>query len=141
MPAFLGNLVNAVTDIQRSFARAIEPDDIFICNDPYNGGGTHCNDVLVAAPIFVDGGLVAYSMVKAHVLDIGGIYTGGWYNNTTEIFQEGLRIPPVKLYRRGEVNEDIFRIMRTNSRLPEPWSATSAPWSARCGSATSGSSS
>jgi N-methylhydantoinase B len=119
VPAFLGNLVNAVSDIQRSFPGAIEPDDIFTCNDPYDGGGTHCNDVLVATPIFVDGGVIAYSTVKAHVLDIGGIFTGGWYNNTTEIFQEGLRIPPVKLYRRGEANDDIFRIMRTNSRLPD----------------------
>jgi N-methylhydantoinase B len=120
IPAFLGNLVNAVRDIQDTIGRdRIDPEDIFFCNDPYNGGGTHCNDVVVAYPIFHEGVVVAFAVFKAHVLDIGGIYTGGWYNNTTEVLQEGLLVPPVKLYARGEPNEDIFRILKTNSRLPD----------------------
>jgi N-methylhydantoinase B len=120
IPAFLGNLVNAVRDIQDTIGRdRIDPEDVYFCNDPYNGGGTHCNDVVVAYPIFHEGIVVAFAVFKAHVLDIGGIYTGGWYNNTTEVLQEGLLVPPVKLYVRGEPNEDIFRILKTNSRLPD----------------------
>jgi N-methylhydantoinase B len=120
IPAFLGNLVNAVRDIQDTIGRdRIDPEDVYFCNDPYNGGGTHCNDVVVAYPIFHEGMVVAFAVFKAHVLDIGGIYTGGWYNNTTDVLQEGLLVPPVKLYVRGEPNEDIFRILKTNSRLPD----------------------
>jgi N-methylhydantoinase B len=121
IPAFLGNLVNVVTSVQRAYRpEEIEPEDIFFATDPYDGGGSHVNDVVVAYPVFHHGTLVAYSLVKAHVMDLGGIYPGGWYNNTTDTLQEGLRIPPVKLYRHGEAADDIFRIMRTNSRMPDP---------------------
>jgi N-methylhydantoinase B len=120
VPAFLGNLVNAVNAIQRDIGvDNIEPEDVYFANDPYNGGGTHPNDVVVAYPIFISGELIAYSICKAHMMDVGGIYPGGWYNNTTDILQEGLRVPPVKLYRRGVEVNDIFRLLRTNSRLPD----------------------
>lgn len=121
IPAFLGNLVNVVTSVKRAYkVEDIEPGDIFFATDPYDGGGTHVNDVVVANPVFHHDELVAFSIVKAHVMDLGGIYPGGWYNNTTDTLQEGLRIPPVRLYQRGKAAEDIFRIMRTNSRLPDP---------------------
>jgi N-methylhydantoinase B len=120
IPAFLGCLVNVVDATQRAFPlESVEPEDVFFMTDPYDGGGTHVNDAVVAYPVFHHGALIAYSIVKAHVMDLGGIYPGGWYNNTTDTLQEGLRVPPVKLYRRGEADTDIYRIMRTNSRLPD----------------------
>ena len=118
IPAFLGNVVNAVRVIH-STIKDVQPEDVYFLNDPYCGGGTHANDVVTAYPIFFEGQLLAYAVIKAHMLDCGGMHTGGWYSSTTEIFQEGLRVPPVRLYTRGEPNEDIYSILRLNSRMPE----------------------
>ncbi|HUU81678.1 MAG TPA: hydantoinase B/oxoprolinase family protein [Acidobacteriota bacterium] len=93
--------------------------DIFIGNDPYLGGGIHAMELGLASPIFVDGEIVAWSGSIAHQLDIGGMNPGGFCMDAIDCFQEGLRLPPVKLYQKGELQRDIWDIHRNNVRLPE----------------------
>jgi N-methylhydantoinase B len=117
---FLGNLSNAIKDVDSTIGLGnLEDGDIVFCNDPYVGGGTHGNDVTALSPIFHGGRLVGFTGFRGHTLDMGGMYAGGYYNNTTEIFQELLRVPPVKLYRRGELDKDLLRLILFNCRTPE----------------------
>ena len=119
-PVFANNLSNAVeATFQLLGDEALEPEDVILCNDPYLGGGSHGNDVTTLFPVFYESKLVAFTAVKGHVLDMGGSHPSGYQTNTTEVFQELFRIPPVKLYKRGEINRDLERVLRTNIRLPE----------------------
>jgi N-methylhydantoinase B len=93
--------------------------DLFMGNDPYSGGGIHAPELGLAFPIFVDGEIVAWSGSIAHQLDIGGMTPGGFCIDATDCFQEGVRFPPVKLYREGKLQQDIWNIHRNNVRLPE----------------------
>lgn len=93
--------------------------DMFMGNDPYLGGGIHAMELGLASPIFVDGEIVAWSGSIAHQLDIGGMTPGGFCLNATDCFQEGFRLPPVKLYRGGELQQDIWEIHRNNVRIPD----------------------
>lgn len=121
IPVFLANLWAAIGEIEKVIGfNKLEPGDIIFCNDPYSGGFTHTPDVTCIAPVFYEDKLVLFTAFKGHTLDMGGIYAGGWYNNTTETYQEGLALPPVKLYKRGKENEDLFRVIRRNIRLPKP---------------------
>ena len=117
---FLGNLSNAVKDVDATIGLDdLDEGDIIFCNDPYVGGGTHGNDITALAPMFHGGKIIGFTGFRGHTLDMGGMYAGGYYNNTTEIFQELLRVPPVKLYRRGELDKDILRLVLFNCRTPE----------------------
>ena len=91
--------------------------DVIIVNDPYMTG-THLNDVGIVAPIFYHRSIVGFSASKGHWLDVGGMSFGSWGPGRTEIFQEGLQIPPSKLYAAGKPNNDIINILRENSRIP-----------------------
>ena len=92
--------------------------DVIICNDPYLGG-QHLLDVQFFSPVFVEGKLVAFVANIAHQLDMGGAVPGGVAGGLTEIYQEGLRIPFVKLYRKGEEDPQIFDFISSNIRIPE----------------------
>jgi N-methylhydantoinase B len=92
--------------------------DVIISNDPYSGG-QHLLDVQLFSPVFVDGQLVAIVANIAHHLDMGGAVPGGVAGGLTEIYQEGLRIPLVKLYKKGEEDPQIFDIIASNIRIPE----------------------
>ena len=81
------------------------PGDVFLANDPYNGGGLHPNDVFVQRPIFLDGRLVAWAALSAHLIDMGGMAMGSFAPAATDCFQEALRIPPVRVLRRGHRGE------------------------------------
>ncbi len=98
----------------------IEEGDMFIWNDPFKsaGGLTHLPDLCITQPVLWRGELVAYVQAYGHVTDIGGLEPGSVMIGTTEIFQEGLIIPPVKLYCRGEVVEPLYRTIVNNSRYP-----------------------
>ncbi|MGQ9602191.1 MAG: hydantoinase B/oxoprolinase family protein [Candidatus Bipolaricaulia bacterium] len=120
LPIFLANLSDAVQATYKTIGRAnLKPDDVIICNDPYNGGGTHCPDIVVLCPTFYEGEIRGWAAFRGHTVDMGGIYPGGWYSNTTEIFQEGFRLPPVKLMVEGKPNEDVLRLIRANTRVPD----------------------
>jgi N-methylhydantoinase B len=98
--------------------KTFEEGDVIICNDPYLGG-QHLLDVQFFSPVFVDGELIAFVANIAHQLDMGGAVPGGVAGGLTEIYQEGLRIPFVKLYRKGEEDSQIFDMISSNIRIPE----------------------
>jgi N-methylhydantoinase B len=98
--------------------RSFEEGDVVICNDPYTGG-QHLLDVQFFSPVFVGGELVAFVSNIAHQLDMGGSVPGGVAGGLTEIYQEGLRIPFVKLYRKGKEDPQIFDFIASNIRIPE----------------------
>jgi len=95
-----------------------EEGDIIICNDPYLGG-QHLLDMQFFSPVFFDGELIAFVANIAHQLDMGGAVPGGVAGGLTEIYQEGLRLPFVKLYRQGKEDPQIFEIISRNIRIPE----------------------
>ncbi len=118
-PVFANNLANAVEATYDSLGEEpLEPGDVILCNDPYLGGGSHGNDITCLFPVFVGDHLIAFTSVKGHVLDMGGAHPSGYQTNTTEVFQELFRVPPVKLFRKGEINPDVERLLETNIRLP-----------------------
>src|SRR5581483_11428678 len=94
----------------------IEEGDVMVVNDPFLTG-THQWDVAIIVPGFLGGELVAYAAIKAHQLDVGAL--APFVSNSTDVFQEGTIYPGVKLYKRGERDEDVFRIMLANTRLPD----------------------
>jgi N-methylhydantoinase B len=120
IPAFVGVLDKAVQRIiEVNSGDEICPGDIFATNDPFYGGVTHLNDVVLAMPVFCDGELVAWTANIAHWNDVGGMVPGSISNEAKEIFQEGLRIPAVKLISEGKPLKSVIEIMKCNSRLPE----------------------
>ena len=102
----------------------IEEGDMFFMSDPYSvdGAVSHCNDWLILLPVFKDGRLLAYTAMFGHQSDIGGKVPGSMPIDATSIFQEGVRIPPVKIYRKGEYNEDLVKLALHQSRTPD-WCA------------------
>ena len=121
IPAFVGVLDKTVKRIIKKFNHPgdIEPGDIFITNDPYNGGVTHLNDVVLTMPVFADGEIVAWTANIAHWNDIGGMVPGSMSTDATEIFQEGLILPGVKLFSRGQPIRSVFDILTANCRMPD----------------------
>jgi N-methylhydantoinase B len=115
LAVFVGMLEFSVQAILERYA--VEPGDIFIANDPFVGG-THFNDVGVIRPVFVDDDLAAFVSVCGHWPDVGGQEPGSFVADAREHFQEGLRMPPVKLYTRGEANTAVFDIIASNMRVP-----------------------
>jgi N-methylhydantoinase B len=119
IPAFVGVLDKAVKRVIELNEDDINPGDVFATNDPFFGGVTHLNDVVLAMPVFVDGERVAWTANIAHWNDVGGMVPGSISNEAHEIFQEGLRLPAVKLIAAGEPIRSVMDIMACNSRLPD----------------------
>ncbi|WP_281982508.1 hydantoinase B/oxoprolinase family protein [Thalassorhabdomicrobium marinisediminis] len=120
IPAFIGVLDKAIHGILQKFPLdEIRPGDLFATNDPYYGGVSHLNDMVLASPVFSDGRLVAWVANIAHWNDVGGMVPGSMSSDATEIFQEGVRIPAVKLFDRGEENKAVLDILYVNTRLPD----------------------
>jgi N-methylhydantoinase B len=118
LPMFMGRLsfcVQAAVEAVGGPER-LEPGDVLLYNDPY-GTGSHPQDAAVVAPAFLDGELIGYAAIKAHWLDIGG--KDPYSTDTVDLFQEGTIFPGVKLVRRGELVEDIYRMALANSRVPK----------------------
>jgi N-methylhydantoinase B len=121
LPVFLGNLGEAVKVVSRDIGvENFRPGDVYLINDTYTSG-THLNDVTVIGPIFADDGreLIGFAGSRAHWLDMGGRDPGGWFTDTTEIYQEGLRLRSVCLYEAGKPNRSIFQIIRDNVRYAD----------------------
>lgn len=114
--ASMGGLMKCVLE---KFGDDIEEGDIFIANDPHTAGGTHLPDINYAMPIFEEGKLVAFICNIAHHADVGGMVPGSMAGGMSEIYQEGLRIPVMKLFRRGELQTDIMDLLLLNVRAPE----------------------
>lgn len=119
IPSFVGALDKGVQAILRYHPVAtIEPGDIFATNDPFYGGITHLNDVILAMPVFSQGQLVAWTVNMAHWNDIGGMVPGSMSTQAREVFQEGLRLPAIKLVSAGQPVKPVLAILKANSRLP-----------------------
>ena len=107
----------AVRATLERYRDSISPGDVFLANDPYNGGGLHPNDVFVQRPIFVGDNVIAWVALSAHLIDMGGMVMGSFAPAASECFQEALRIPPVRILRAGVEVTDVWDIFRTNVRL------------------------
>ncbi|HYF07408.1 MAG TPA: hydantoinase B/oxoprolinase family protein [Acetobacteraceae bacterium] len=119
IPIHLATLIPALARIIRDFPPAeMQPDDTYVLNDPYCGG-THLPDIAVIQPIFAGGRVIAFSAAMTHHQDMGGLAAGSVPTNATEIFQEGLRIPPLKFRERGVVNRTLEAMIRQNVRIPD----------------------
>lgn len=117
IPLHLGSVPFALKTLFDKYGEQIEPGDIFILNDPFDGG-MHIPDIFIVKPIFWEGQRVAFAVSTAHHLDLGGRLPGSSACDNTEIFQDGFRIPWLKLFRRGEADEAIFTLLRANVRVP-----------------------
>lgn len=114
----LGSFPSAVAHIVRAYGERLQPGDVFILNDPYGWGGIHLPDIYLVKPIFHEGSFRAFAAAVAHHTDMGGLIPGSNSTTTTEIFQEGLRLPGVHLYEAGRVNQAILDIIAANVRVP-----------------------
>ena len=120
IPAFVGVLDKGVKVLLAKFKpEDIRPGDVFATNDPYYGGVTHLNDIIVAMPVFAEGRLIAWTANIAHNSDVGGMAPGSLSGNATEIFQEGLRLPAIKIIDRGTPIAPVMDIIKVNSRMPD----------------------
>lgn len=121
IPGFIGTLDAAVIDILRKFGPSgdIRPGDIFVTNDPYGGGGTHLSDVTLAKPVFLNGSLVAWTANKAHWTEVGGKDPGSFSPDSTEVYQEGLQFPTIKIFENDRPIPSVTDIIAANVRLPE----------------------
>jgi N-methylhydantoinase B len=120
VPIHLGSMVGAVEEILKRYPlREIVPGDQFVANDPYNGGGTHLPDINIIAPVFVGKKIVAFVANIAHHADVGGMVPGSEAAVCKSIYQEGIRIPPVRIQRAGKLNRDVVDLILLNSRTPD----------------------
>jgi N-methylhydantoinase B len=117
LPIHLGSMPDAVRAVVSVFAADVHDGDVFIHNDPYFGG-SHLPDVNVVRPAYYDGRLIGYACLRAHWPDVGSA-TPGSYGAVTEIFGEGLRLPPIRLINRGTLNADLHKLILANVRTPE----------------------
>jgi len=114
----LGAFPDAMQHLTKAYAGKMQPGDIFIMNDPYGAGGQHLPDIYVIKPLFWEGAVEGYACTMAHHCDVGGIAPGSVAIHATDIYQEGLRLPMLKLYEAGRANETLFQIIEKNTRQP-----------------------
>ncbi|WP_321936357.1 hydantoinase B/oxoprolinase family protein [Paraburkholderia sp. J8-2] len=120
IPLHLGSLLGSVRAVLSRYTLDQMVDgDAFICNDPYLAGGTHLPDISIVTPIFEDGKPFMFAANIGHHEDIGGPIPGSTSANAKSIFDEGLRLPVIRIARAGTVDEDLLSIIAANSRLPE----------------------
>ena len=117
LPGHLGSIPTALAVVVERFGGDTHPGDVFILNDPFDGG-MHLPDIFIFRPIFVGSERIAFAATICHHADVGGRVPGSNASDSTEIYQEGLRIPPLKFYDRGRSNEAIWAFVERNVRVP-----------------------
>ena len=117
IPLQLGSIPNAMKTLFEHFGDELAPGDVYLVNDPFDGA-SHTPDVFVAKPSFADGDLLGFAVTIAHHGDVGGRVPGSCACDSTEVFQEGLRLPWLRLYEQGRRVEAVFEILRANVRIP-----------------------
>ena len=117
LPGHLGSIPTALAAVLRRYRDNMVPGDVFIMNDPFDGG-MHLPDIFIFRPIYVDGERMAFSASVCHHTDVGGRVAGSNASDSTEIYAEGLRIAPLKLYEGGQPNQTLFSIIEKNVRMP-----------------------
>ena len=118
IPLHLGSVPYAMATLFEKFGDDIKPGDIFILNDPFDGG-MHLPDIFIVQPIFAGDRRVAFAVATAHHLDVGGRLPGSSACDNTEIYQDGIRIPWLKLYHQGTADKSLFSLLEANMRVPE----------------------
>jgi N-methylhydantoinase B len=119
MPVHLGAMPFSVAAaLERFSTESLSPGDAVLLNDPFRGGA-HLPDLTLVSPVFHDGEVVAYAANRAHHADVGGARAGSVAADSTEIYQEGLRIPPVKFVSEGEMDVDLLSLVLANVRTPD----------------------
>lgn len=120
IPLHLGSLMGSVRAVLARYPLERMVDgDVFICSDPYVAGGTHTPDISVVTPVFIGGRAAYFTANIGHHSDVGGTVPGSIHGGATSIFEEGLRLPVMKLARAGELDEDLLAMISLNSRSPE----------------------
>ncbi len=114
---FTGTFQERIEAIQRKFGATIEPGDVFAFNDPFDGG-SHLPDVSIIKPVFDEGTLLGFAIAVAHWTELGGTVPGSLPPDATEIFHEGLRLPPVRIHKAGAPVPEIIELIMANLRLP-----------------------
>jgi N-methylhydantoinase B len=117
VPFHLGAVPHAMACLLDKWGDRMQPGDVFVMNDPFDGG-IHLQDIFVFKPVYFDGGLIGFATTTAHHADVGGRLPGSAACDNTEIFQEGIRLPWLRLYDRGEPVETVFEVIRANVRIP-----------------------
>ena len=135
MALHLGAFPDAMQALLRDYRGDIRDGDVFVFNDPYVAGGMHLPDVYVVKPVVVAAALEGFVCTLVHQIDVGGIAPGSTAVYATEIYQEGLRIPVVKMYEEGRPNETFFKIMKLNTRIPDKQAGDMRAQIAACNSA------
>ncbi|WP_137180364.1 hydantoinase B/oxoprolinase family protein [Roseomonas sp. AR75] len=119
MPLHLGSLLGAVRSVlEHTPVEAMKDGDAFVCNDVFLARGTHQPDITIVTPIFFEGRVAFFAVNTGHHSDVGGPYPGSMSQAARSIFEEGLRIPVMRIARQGEVDEDLLRMIAHNSREP-----------------------
>ena len=118
LPGHLGSVPTALESIMRHYGDDMNPGDVFIMNDPFDGG-MHLPDIFVFKPLYHEGQRLAFACTVCHHTDVGGRVAGSNASDSTEIYAEGLRIAPLKLYEAGTLNKTLMTIIEKNVRLPE----------------------
>ncbi|MEM0020595.1 MAG: hydantoinase B/oxoprolinase family protein [Fervidicoccaceae archaeon] len=117
VPGFSGVLDFVAAEVLRKFGRDLKEGDVIASNVPYESG-THLNDVALTLPVFHKDELIALVINKGHWSEVGGMHFGSWTSDSTEIFQEGLLLPSIKIYSEGKPNRDVLDLIFANNRLP-----------------------
>jgi N-methylhydantoinase B len=118
-PLHLSSLIGTIGSVMQRFPiDTMGPEDAYVVNDPYSGGGSHLPDITMVAPVFSEGRAVAFVANIAHHSDVGGKVPGSESSDCTSIFQEGIRLPPVQLFKDGMLNQGVLDIILLNSRTP-----------------------
>jgi N-methylhydantoinase B len=118
VPSHTASAMEAVKAVSREFRDDIHPGDVFVLNDPYLGG-THLPDVTIMKPIFYEGRLQFIGINRAHHGDVGGLEPGSYAPGARELFHEGIRIPPLRIYRGERPIQDVVNMIRINTRMPD----------------------
>ena len=118
LPLHIASMSGLMESVLEKFGNDLQEGDLYVANDPYVAGGTHLPDVNLALPVFDEGTLVGFICNIAHHADIGGMAPGSMAGGMTEIYQEGLRIPVVRLFRRGVLQQDLLDLLLLNVRVP-----------------------
>ena len=119
LPIHIASMMGLMEHLFEKFGDDIHDDDIFIANDPHVAGGTHLPDINMATPIFHDGRLIGFMCNIAHHADMGGMVPGSMAGGMSEIYQEGLRVPVIRLFSKGELQRDILDLLLLNVRVME----------------------
>lgn len=118
LPIHVASMEGLMKSLLKKYGDNIREGDLYVANDPHTAGGTHLPDINLALPVFAEGRLIGFVANIAHHADVGGMAPGSMSGGMTEIYQEGLRIPVIRLFKQGVLDEELFDLILLNVRLP-----------------------